>query len=139
MSTVIDCSMALSWHLPDETNLQSNIVLDLVKDGGGIVPALFRMEFVNALGMAIKRNRITIEYRNEVVVQFRSLQVETDYQGLEMVWEHTMALADEHDLTIYDATYLELAMRLGKPLATFDKQLARAARRCGMEVRGIIQ
>ncbi len=134
---VIDCSMALSWHLPDETNLQSNLVLDFVKESGGIVPVLFRVEFASALGMAVRRGRITIEYRTEVFARFRGLQVKTDFQGLEVVWERATSLADEHGLTVYDATYLELALRLNHPLATFDNQLASAARHCGLEVRGL--
>ena len=43
-----------------------------------------------------------------------------------------MALAHEHGLTAYDAAYLELAMRLGLPLATGDRSLAAAARRAAV-------
>ena len=36
-------------------------------------------------------------------------------------------LAQQHSLTIYDAAYLELAIRESLPLITYDKALRRAA------------
>ena len=40
-------------------------------------------------------------------------------------------LADEHTLSVYDATYLELALRLGAPLASHDDRLRKAAKARG--------
>jgi predicted nucleic acid-binding protein len=42
-------------------------------------------------------------------------------------WPRIMRLSAEHNLTIYDAAYLELALRSDGRLATFDKALAAAA------------
>ena len=39
-----------------------------------------------------------------------------------------LTLARRHRLTVYDAAYLELALREGLPLATLDEALASAAR-----------
>jgi len=41
-----------------------------------------------------------------------------------------VSLAREHGLTIYDASYLDLAMRLDLPLATQDTSLAKTAKKC---------
>ena len=43
-------------------------------------------------------------------------------------------LAANYKLSVYDAIYLDLALRVGLPLATYDKQLAAAARRNGVSV-----
>ena len=45
-----------------------------------------------------------------------------------------MGIGRQHGLTAEDATYLELAMRLGAPLASFDQHLAKAARVAGIEI-----
>jgi predicted nucleic acid-binding protein len=47
-----------------------------------------------------------------------------------------MNLARVHGLSSYDATYLELAQRLGATLASFDRQLNRTAARLGIPIHG---
>ena len=42
-----------------------------------------------------------------------------------------LRIARDHDLTVYDAMYLELALRLNCPLATLDQKLASAAVEAG--------
>jgi len=44
-----------------------------------------------------------------------------------------IGLAERFELTVYDATYLELAIRRGMPLASRDSALNNAARRSGVE------
>jgi predicted nucleic acid-binding protein len=51
------------------------------------------------------------------------LDLETDRQA----WDATARLAERHRLTLYDAAYLELALRLGLPLATLDRELRATA------------
>ena len=46
----------------------------------------------------------------------------------------TFLMAVKHALTLYDAAYLELALRLRLPLATFDKALCRAAEAEGVRL-----
>jgi predicted nucleic acid-binding protein len=46
-------------------------------------------------------------------------------------------LAQAHGLTLYDATYLDLSLRAGLPLATLDQALGRAAAACGVPVLGL--
>ena len=45
-------------------------------------------------------------------------------------------LAQNHGLTAYDAAYVELTIRSGSDLATFDRKLSDAARACGVAVFG---
>jgi predicted nucleic acid-binding protein len=125
---VLDCSIALNWVMPDEISPFADEILDRVAVDGGIVPPLFRIEVGNALLLAVRRKRITVETRRKAFDRIGSLPLEEDGQGSEHTWTDCVDLADKHGLSLYDATYLELAKRLRKPLATLDLRLANAAK-----------
>ena len=60
------------------------------------------------------------------------LPIEVDsLRGLDCCHD-VVPLARETGLTVYDASYLELAARFGVPLATLDRRLAAAAARVGV-------
>ncbi len=136
MSIVVDCSIALSWYLPDESNSAANEVLDLVSFNGAFIPFIFKAEFSNSLLMAIRRNRINESYREKVLAAFDILNFVQDDAGSKKCWPEGVSLCDRHSLTAYDATYLELAVRQKVPLATLDKKLAAAALLEGVRVLG---
>ena len=96
------------------------------------MPPLFKIEVGNALLLAVRRKRITAETRRRAFERIGALPLEMDRQGAEKVWTECVDLAETHDLSLYDAIYLELARRIGKPLATLDKRLASAARQAGV-------
>lgn len=131
MSVVIDNSMALAWALPDEGNALSDAVLDQVVRLGGYVPFIFRAEFANGLTMAARRQRIDPGERSVALAFLENLQLVHDSEGATRL-RQAIELADRHELTVYDALYLELAQRTRLPLATLDKKLAAAARRAGV-------
>lgn len=124
---VVDCSVALAWYLPDEQSVTADIVLDKVIQEGCFVPFLFKLEFANSMTMAVRRSRISAVARETAFSALNDLQLVADAHGAELVWTHFTGLADRNRLTLYDAAYLELALRLDLPLATFDKALAVAA------------
>lgn len=93
------------------------------------MPFLFRLEFANSMTMAVRRNRVPAAAREAAYAALNDLQLATDMRGADFVWTQFTRLADGHRLTLYDAAYLELAVRLDLPLATFDKALAAAAQR----------
>ena len=64
------------------------------------------------------------------------LRVSVDEGGLQRAFDDVLPLAMQYALSIYDAAYLELALRTKAPLATLDAGLARAARAAGVEVIG---
>ncbi|CAL1242021.1 type II toxin-antitoxin system VapC family toxin [Candidatus Methylocalor cossyra] len=129
---VLDSSVALSWLLPDEPSGDSKTWLDRLVVEGGIVPNLWPPEVENALLTAQRRQRITREQRLKAIPALADLPIETDPETSERAWRETLQLADDHGLTLYDAAYLELAVRLDLPLATFDEQLKAAAQRLGL-------
>lgn len=136
MSLVIDSSITLAWLFQDERSDDADAVLGQVTESGAVAPSLWRLEVANALQMAVKRNRINTDFRDASLADLRSLAVtidnETDYHA----WTTTLHLAERYRLTLYDAAYLELAQRLGIPLATLDQELRVAGGLLGITLLG---
>jgi predicted nucleic acid-binding protein len=128
---VIDASVALSWVYSDEDNAVSNALLARVSHEGAVVPTLWRLEVANSLQTGIKRKRIDAAYRDSSIQIFLRLPIEIDVETNDYAWTTTLQLAEAHQITVYDASYLELTLRRGLPLATRDDQLATAAARSG--------
>jgi predicted nucleic acid-binding protein len=128
---VIDASVTLSWVYSDEHSAVSNALLARVSHEGAVVPSLWRLEVANALQNGIKRKRIDVAYRNSAIQKLFLLPIENDPDTNDYAWTTTLQLADLHQITVYDASYLELTLRFGLPLATRDDQLAAAATSAG--------
>ena len=75
MSLVIDCSMTLSWYFEDERTAARIGVLNQVADAGAVVPALWRLEVLNGLQVAVRRGRITVAYRDVSLTDLRALSI----------------------------------------------------------------
>jgi len=125
MALVLDCSIALSWFFPDEKTAFTEAALDLMALEECWVPAVWRLEFPNALLVAERRKRLTREERRQVLDEAARLRLRVDATVPEL--RAISELAERHDLSTYDAAYLELAARQGATLLTLDKALAAAA------------
>ncbi len=136
MSVVVDASMTMAWHFEDERTKAINDILSWVAESGAIVPFHWRAEVANSFLMAERRSRTTAEFTERCLRDLQGLPIDVDPHGPEMAWSETRRLAAENGLTIYDAIYLELAIRVDLPLATLDHQLARAATAAGVTVMG---
>lgn len=134
MSIALDASMAMAWCFEDERNPESDAILDRIITEGAIVPSLWKIEVANSLQVAIRRKRIDRQYRDLALARLQILPIETDQETSLHVWSTGIELADRYDLTLYDAIYLELAVRRGLPLATLDKALSEAGRRAGLAI-----
>ena len=134
-SFVLDCSVAVAWLLEDERVPGADALLDLL-DGGGqaVVPSLWRLELGNVLVAAERRSRISAKGIARCLGILAGLPIVTDSHTEERALREILELARREWLTTYDASYLELAMRRGLPLATLDRSLARAARRAEVDV-----
>jgi len=84
--------------------------------------------------MAERRKRFSQAEVSEAMHFIQTLPVITDEQTALRCAGDTMSLARQYALTIYDAAYLELAIRRHSGLATIDKALARAAAAAGVEL-----
>ena len=127
---VLDCSITLSWLLPDEKKssaYKGDFFLDVIAEQGTIVPILWPLEIGNALLYAERRSRIRRDQRKKILNLLEALPITVDTDTNRHAWHETIHLAQEFQLTLYDAAYLELALRQALPLATFDTALIKAA------------
>ncbi len=130
---VLDCSVTISWFMPDESfNLN---FLDQVAEEGAIVPSLWSLEIGNVLLIAERKKRITLEQRQKSIHILMELPIVVDTMTSSHAWLETMELAERYNLTLYDASYLELSLRRSLPLATFDKSLRKAAESSGVIIK----
>jgi predicted nucleic acid-binding protein len=136
MSIVLDASATLASIFPDENTPLIEAIFDRVADEGALVPSLWRVEVANILAQGVRRGRVGLARRNEALANLASLPIFDDAETGLHVWGSTLGLADTHRLTLYDATYLELALRLSMPLATLDDDLRNAAQREGVPLLG---
>ena len=136
MTVVIDSSVTLAWHFEDEITAASDDVLHRVGDEGAVVPTLWRFEVGNGLQMGIRRKRISAAFRDQVFARLSRLNIVTDGECDAYAWSAGVRLSERHNLTLYDAVYLELAQRRRVELATLDVALARAAAAEGISIIG---
>ena len=129
MILVIDASVTAAWIFADERDAYSLQVADHIANHKGLVPALWRWEIQNTLLSAMRRKRIREASLAQHLSDLQELNIEYDFTpsfGAEV------SLAKEHRLSVYDAAYLELAMRRNGKLATKDDSLRRAAESAGV-------
>ena len=134
MSFVLDNSVALSWCFEDEQTPSVMALLDRVVETGAMAPLLWPLEALNGLLVAERRRRLTAAQRAELTGLLRALPITLDDDTAEKSWEDTVRLAERFTLSVYDATYLELAQRRRLPLASKDRALRSAAAALGVVV-----
>ncbi len=136
MNLGLDSSVTLAWIFGDGATAPISQVMADVADRGAVVLGLWWLEVANSLTMAVRRNRIDAAFRQAVLKDLALLDIATDQQTSSQAWSETISLADQHRLTVHDATYLELARRRGLPLASLDQALRSAAAALGLAVSG---
>jgi predicted nucleic acid-binding protein len=127
VSLVLDSSVALAWVYREERNDAIAAVFEQVTEAGAWVPSLWRLEVANVLEMGVRRGRIDATFRDATLADFELLPIQSDSETERHAWRSTLRLAERHRLTVYDAAYLELALRRGLPLASLDRELRAAA------------
>ena len=123
MAVVLDSSVTLAWLLPDEQDGEVDALGELLLTTSAIVPAIWPYEVGNALLVARRRVRVTHADISRFRRALGMLAIEVDPVAAGVVLGAVAELADRHDLTTYDAAYVELAMRRALPLATLDQRL----------------
>jgi predicted nucleic acid-binding protein len=131
---VIDASVALAWCFDDEATEATRTLLDRFEDDHAEVPALWHLELANALAVGERNKRIVPARSSEFIALVGGLPIVIDEQTPDLALGTILDLARSEGLSAYDASYLELAMRRGMPLATKDNGLAQAARRVGVSL-----
>ena len=132
MQFVLDCSVAISWCMPDEESATANMIqLLLQAQNQAIVPAIFWTELVNVLLIAERRGRLSTENAEAILQLMKQLPIAIEPTLPKDTAESVLKLGRRHNLAAYDAAYLELAIRQGLLLATLDTKLEAAAKACG--------
>jgi predicted nucleic acid-binding protein len=125
---VLDASVPIAALLPDKADAGSaSEVLEHLEEVGALVPALWPTEIANALLVAARRKRIAVERIVGALDDIATLPITIEAADPPILWSGPLALALRHRLTLYDATYLDLAQRHRLPLASFDRELRSAA------------
>jgi len=136
---VLDASMTLAWlfprHDPAEAALADQ-ALDELDYEEFAVPAIWYDEVANALLRGERKGLVTLSQTTAFLGELDLADIESETDSPRLRQSAVMALARSHGLTAYEAMYLELALRRGAPLATFDQQLAEAIRKAGGRVFG---
>jgi predicted nucleic acid-binding protein len=134
MSVVLDASVVMASLFEEEHFEVADEIFAKAIDEGLIAPSLWRLEVANALRTATRRNRCDEAFVDRSLQRLEAMSVVTDAQTDRRAWAETLGISREDGLTLYDAAYLELAIRTGSSLASFDGDLVAAARRRGVEV-----
>jgi predicted nucleic acid-binding protein len=129
---VLDSSVTVAWHFEDESDAYADAVGDALVLKAAVVPSLWPLEVANALLVGERRQRTTEAKVSQFLTLLRALPIRVDEETTVRAWHDTLHLARARALSAYDASYLELALRRGLPLATLDDRLKGAAAAVGV-------
>jgi predicted nucleic acid-binding protein len=124
MPLVVDASVTASWLLVDKSDPRAEAAFEQFEGDLMVVPAVWWFETRNSLVMNQRRGRIDEKEMHRALEMLDRLPMSIDREPNSA---HIVELAQKHRLPVYDAAYLELAIRLDLPLATLDEALTRAA------------
>jgi predicted nucleic acid-binding protein len=131
---VIDASVALAWCFPDEASDYADSVLVALEKETVIVPGIWAVEITNALLVGERRKRIRQPEIGRFVGLMNGLSIVEDGQPFSDTVSNVLPLAREYDLSAYDASYLDVAVRHEIPLATLDTTLQKACTLAGIKI-----
>lgn len=133
MSFVLDASLALAWCFEDEGGEYPVRVLEVLGRSEAVVASLWTLEVSNGLLAAERRGRVEPQEATRAAQLLMALPIVVDPVERSRALTTTYRLARTRGLSTYDAAYLELAVRLGLPLASLDRELNEAAVAEGVE------
>jgi predicted nucleic acid-binding protein len=133
---VVDCSIAMAWLFNDQATPKTEALLTRLITETALVPAWWFIEITNVLAMAERKGRIASAQSDAFIADLGKLGIERDDDAPHRAFTYLLALCRRHQLTSYDAIYLDLAVRRSLPLATLDDDLRKAARKLGVRLLG---
>lgn len=130
MAFVVDNSVVIGWLLPTQATAYTRRILDRVRREEIVVPSLWPVELANVMIVRRRRGAMTPAQIHAALQRVQRLKIAVD--GEPVTAESLFAIGERHQISAYDAAYLELAQRRGIRLATGDDRLKRAARAAGV-------
>jgi len=131
---VIDNSVVMAWCFGDESSPYADFILDSLENTVAIVPAIWPLEVSNVLLVAERKKRLTEAASNRFIALLSELPIIVDHEPPERMLREILSLARKNKLSTYDASYLDLAMKRGLPIATLDDRLIAAAKQNDVRV-----
>ena len=131
---VLDASVTLNWCFPDEQSEYSENILKLLTQYSASVPFIWTLEILNVLLVSERRNRITADKSDRFLYSLSQLPIIVDSSKPELSSNNLLTTARKFDLSIYDTTYLELAIRRKLPIATKDKKMLEVISKIGIDL-----
>jgi len=132
---IVDASVAVGWVHPAQATKQTAGMLEAIAEGAVVeVPALWPLEVANALSVLVRRRKLTEEERQAGLGWLRGLPLRVDHDMASLAFTTLSDLASAHNLSVYDAAYLELAQRRKLVLSCKDGPLREAARQRGVSL-----
>jgi predicted nucleic acid-binding protein len=131
---VIDNSVVMSWCFKDETNKYADAILHKLCEARAVVPSIWPLEVVNVLLVAERRKRLSEADSTRFITLLTQLPIIVEQERPENMMKELLTFARANNLSSYDASYLDLAMKRGYPIATSDNKLIQAARRIDVQI-----
>jgi len=133
---VLDTSVTMRWFFgdgrPQELSYAGK-VLDAMKDANALVPVTWGLEVANVIAKAEAKGLVTEARSGAFLEMLEGVDIEVDAATFAHALSDTLQLARRYNLSAYDASCLELALRSGIPLATLDEDLQKAAKKAGVK------
>jgi predicted nucleic acid-binding protein len=139
VSFVLDSSVTMRWFFGDgkpQELAYAGKVLDAMRQDSALVPMTWGLEVANVIVRAEAKALVTEARSGAFLEMLEGVDIEVDAATFAHALSGTLHLARRYKLSAYDASYLELALRLGVPLATLDEDLQKAAKKAGVKKFG---
>lgn len=134
-SFVIDASVGFSWVYPSQASDETDKMLQELETGATVVvPWFWFLEVANGLLAAERRKLLTAGERKIALEKLSKLKFVIDEECAQAAFGRTSELAAKHGLSVYDAAYLETALRRNLPLGSRDKPMRTAAKKAGVKL-----
>jgi predicted nucleic acid-binding protein len=133
-SFVVDNSVVMSWCFKDETNQYADAILDCLSEATAFVPSIWPLEVVNVLLVAERKKRLSQADSVRFITLLSQLPIVVEHERPERRMTDLLALARSNNLSSYDASYLDLSMRKGIPIATLDTRLITASKKTDIPI-----
>jgi predicted nucleic acid-binding protein len=133
-SFVIDNSVVMSWCFKDEMSPYADAVLDRLQESTALAPSIWPLEVVNMLLVAERNKRLREADSVRFMTLLSQLPIVVEYERTGSMMNDLLALARANGLSSHDASYLDLAMRRGIPIATVDNRLIGAAKKADVPI-----
>jgi predicted nucleic acid-binding protein len=130
---VVDNSVAVAWLYPGQATPYTEHLLERSTGNTLHTAFIWPAEFANAASVMVKRGLLTDDLGSAMIQTAETFGFMVDRAPADLI--KLYQISRQHSLSVYDAAYLELAMRLGIPLATRDKVLAAASQSLDLYLR----